>query len=31
MENDFNWHAKVPSKEELAKSMAELDGALARI
>ena len=31
MENDFNWHAKVPSKEELEKSMAELDAALATI
>jgi len=31
MENDFNWHAKVPNKEELEKSMAELDAALATI
>jgi transketolase len=31
MENDFNWHAKVPSKEELERSMAELDAALATI
>jgi transketolase len=31
MENDFNWHAKVPSKEELEKSMAELDAQLATI
>ena len=31
MENDFNWHAKVPTKEELEKSMAELDAALATI
>jgi len=31
MENDFNWHAKVPNKEELEKSMSELDAALATI
>ena len=31
MENDFNWHAKVPNQEELEKSMAELDAALATI
>ena len=31
MENDFNWHAKVPSKEELEKSMAELDATLAKV
>jgi transketolase len=28
MEGDYNWHAKVPSDEELAKAMAELDAAL---
>jgi len=28
MEGDFNWHAKVPNDEELAKSVAELDAAL---
>jgi transketolase len=31
MENDFNWHAKVPNKEELEKSFAELDATLAKI
>jgi transketolase len=31
MEHDFNWHAKVPNKEELAKATAELDAALARL
>ncbi len=29
MEGDYNWHAKVPSDEQLAKAMAELDAALA--
>ena len=29
MEGDYNWHAKVPSPEELAKAFAELDTALA--
>jgi transketolase len=28
MEGDFNWHAKVPNDEELAKSVAELDASL---
>ena len=28
MEGDFNWHAKVPSDEDLAKAMAELDAAV---
>ncbi len=28
MEGDYNWHAKVPSDEELAKAMAELEAAL---
>jgi transketolase len=28
MEGDYNWHAKVPNDEELAKAMAELDAAL---
>ena len=28
MEGDYNWHAKVPSPEELAKAFAELDTAL---
>lgn len=28
MEGDYNWHAKVPSDEELAKALAELDAAL---
>ena len=28
MEGDFNWHAKVPNDEELAKATAELDAAL---
>jgi transketolase len=27
MEGDYNWHAKVPKDEELAKAMAELDAA----
>ncbi len=29
MEGDYNWHAKVPSPEELAKALAELDAAQA--
>jgi len=29
MEGDYNWHAKVPSDEELAKAFVELDAALA--
>ncbi len=29
MEGDYNWHAKVPSPEELAKAFAELDTTLA--
>lgn len=29
MEGDYNWHAKVPSPEELAKAFAELDAAQA--
>ncbi len=28
MEGDFNWHAKVPNDEELAKSVAELDASI---
>ncbi len=28
MEGDYNWHAKVPNDEELAKALAELDAAL---
>jgi transketolase len=28
MEGDYNWHAKVPGDEELAKAMAELEAAL---
>ncbi|HXZ44474.1 MAG TPA: transketolase [archaeon] len=28
MEGDYNWHAKVPSDEELAKAMTELEAAL---
>ncbi|MBI2163944.1 MAG: transketolase [candidate division NC10 bacterium] len=28
MEGDYNWHAKVPSPEELAKALVELDAAL---
>jgi hypothetical protein len=28
MEGDFNWHAKVPNDDELAKATAELDAAL---
>ncbi len=28
MEGDFNWHAKVPNDEELAKALAELDATL---
>jgi transketolase len=28
MEGDFNWHAKVPNDDDLAKAMAELDAAL---
>jgi len=26
MEGDYNWHAKVPNKDELAKALAELEG-----
>ena len=29
MEGDFNWHAKVPNDEELAKAFAELDASMA--
>ena len=25
MEGDYNWHAKVPSNDELAKALAELE------
>jgi len=25
MEGDYNWHAKVPNKDELAKALAELE------
>jgi hypothetical protein len=28
MEGDFNWHAKVPTEEQLATALAELDAAL---
>ena len=31
MEGDFNWHAKVPSDEQLADALAELDAQLAAI
>lgn len=31
MEGDFNWHAKVPSDEQLAEALAELDAQLAAI
>jgi transketolase len=31
MEGDFNWHAKVPSDQQLADALAELDGQLAGI
>jgi transketolase len=31
MEGDFNWHAKVPTDEQLADALAELDGQLAAI
>jgi transketolase len=29
MEGDYNWHAKVPNPDEMAKAMAELDAAVA--
>ena len=28
MEGDFNWHAKVPSGDELTRALAEIDGRL---
>ena len=28
MEGDFNWHARVPNDEELAKAFAELDASM---
>jgi transketolase len=31
MEGDFNWHAKVPSDEQLAAALAELDAQIAAI
>ena len=31
MEGDFNWHAKVPSDEQLAGALAELDAQIAAI
>ena len=31
MEGDFNWHAKVPTDEQLAQALAELDAQLAAI
>jgi transketolase len=31
MEGDFNWHAKVPTAENLAAAMAELDGVIASV
>ena len=31
MEGDFNWHAKVPSDQQLADALGELDARLATI